>query len=52
MIVPPATFTLYILNKQQQIFNNNKSLIEQKVGYKNNIIIFPDDINIQEWFNK
>ena len=52
MIVPPPTFTLFILNNQQQIFNNNKSLFEQRVDYKNNIIIFPDDINIHEWFNK
>lgn len=51
MIVPPATFELFLLKNQQKIFNNSEPVYKQQVDYKNNIIIFPEDINIQNWFH-
>ena len=51
MIVPPTTFELFLLKNQQKIFNNSEPVYKQQVDYKNNIIIFPEDINIQEWFD-
>ncbi len=50
MIIPPTSFELFLSKNQKKIFNCDESLYNQEVDYKNNIIIFPDDIDKDKWF--